>query len=137
VRLKSEKGRGSDQWMGRGSLLAIYNTGCVGGIQGWEFGRGVHAASREQCFCISGIIAFSLIIVLYMMVTRCEEERIGDFSLCAFDKEVSWWLERDGIVELKTKRCICIALKQAVLRNWSHVFHSFSAKYMAFGVVRR
>ena len=78
--------------------VAIYNTGCVGWIQGWEFGRGVHAASREQCFCISGIIAFPL-IVLYMMVTQCEKESIGDFSLGAFDKEVSWWLERDGIAE--------------------------------------
>jgi len=95
---------------GVGFLLAIYNTGCVGGIQGWESGRGVHAASREQCFCISGIIAFPLIIALYMMVTQCGRESIGDFSPCAFDKEVSWWLERDGIVELKTKKCICIAL---------------------------
>ena len=115
--------------------VAIYNTGCVGGIQGWEFGRGVHAASREQCFCISGIIAFPL-IVLYMMVTQCEKESIGDFSLGAFDKEVSGWLRRDEIVELKTQRCICIALKQALLRNSSHALSFFFSR-IALGVVRR
>lgn len=36
---------------------------------------------------------------LSMMVTQCEKASIGDFSLCVFDKEVSWWLERDAIVE--------------------------------------
>jgi hypothetical protein len=131
-----KRGEGLNGWggvLGSDLQYSSMRYGKDGGIQGWEFGRGVHAASREQCFCISGIIAFPLIIALYMMVTQCGRESIGDFSPCAFDKEVSWWLES----ELKTKRCICIVLKQALLRNSSHVFPSFSATYMAFGVVRR
>jgi hypothetical protein len=59
-----KKGEGLNGWggvLGSDLQYSSMRYGKDGGIQGWEFGRGVHVASREQCFCISGIIAFPLI----------------------------------------------------------------------------